>query len=127
MCQASYVILLPAVQADEAVSQAGHKVLVVVPWPEHEVAIDSENPKGVQKSHLLSYCLVRSAELVKDGPVQTVVDGVEGETLGAPLRLEETRGKTKQPQEVKGKVSVSCCSFICHCCTALLSVWIQLL
>lgn len=99
----------------------------MVARPEHEVAIDSENPKGVQQSHLLSYCLVRSTELVENGPVQTVVDGVEGKTLGAPLRLEETRGKTKQPWEVKGKVFVLCWSFSCDCYSAVLRVWISLL
>lgn len=105
--QVSCVILLPAVQADEAVSQAGHEVLVVVPRPQHEIAIDSENPKGVQQSNLLSYCLVRPTELVEDGPVQTVVDGVEGKALGAPLRLEKTR------IQVRGKRFVPRWSFSC--------------
>lgn len=75
-------------QADEAVSQAGHKVLVVVSRPEHQVAVDGQDPQGVQQGHLLSHRLVGSTELVEHRPVQTVVDGVEGETLGAPLRLE---------------------------------------
>lgn len=74
-------------QADEAVSQTGHKVLVVVAWAEHQVAVDRQDPQSVQQSHLLSDRLVGSTELVKHRPVQTVVDGVEGETLGSSLRL----------------------------------------
>lgn len=70
-------------------SQAGHKVLVVVPRAEHQVAVDSQDPQGVQQGHLLSYRLVGSTELVKHGAVQTVVDRVERKTLGTPLRLEE--------------------------------------
>lgn len=87
-------VLPPAVQADEAVSQAGHKVLVVVSRPEDEVPVDRENPQRVQQGHLLSYRLVRATELVKHSAVQTVVDGVEGKTLGASLRLEETKAKS---------------------------------
>lgn len=75
----------PAVQADEAVGQAGHKVLVVVARAEHQVAVDGQHPQRVQQGHLLSHCLVRSTELVEHRPVQTVVDGVEGKSLGAPL------------------------------------------
>lgn len=89
--------LPPAVQADEAVSQTGHKVLVVVARAKHEVAVDSENPQGVQQGHLLSYRLVRSTELVEHCPVETVVNSVEGKTLGPPLRLKKTRDKNKQP------------------------------
>lgn len=74
-------------QADKAVSQAGHKVLVVVAWPEHQVAVDGQDPQGVQQGHLLSYRLVGSTELVEHCPVQTVVDRVEGKTLRTPLRL----------------------------------------
>lgn len=39
----SMLWLPAAVQADEAVSQAGHKVLVVVARPEHQVAVDSQD------------------------------------------------------------------------------------
>jgi len=83
------VTVPPAVQADEAVGQAGHKVLVVVARPEHQVAVDGQDPQGVQQRHLLGDRLVGSAELVEYCPVQAVVDGVEGETLGTPLGLEE--------------------------------------
>ena len=76
-------------QADEAVSQTRHKVLVVVPRAQHQVAVDGQDPQGVQQGHLLSHRLVGSAELVEHGPVQAVVDGVEGQALGAPLRLQE--------------------------------------
>ena len=76
-------------QADEAVSQTGHKVLVVIARPQHQVAVDGQDPQGVQQGHLLSYRLVGSTELVENRPVQAVVDGVEGETLGTPLGLEE--------------------------------------
>lgn len=82
-------------QADKAVSQTGHKVLVVVAWAEHQVAVDRQYPQSVQQCHLLSYRLVGPAELVKHRPVQTVVDGVEGQTLGASLRLEQ-RDKQRQ-------------------------------
>lgn len=75
----------PAVQADEAVSQTGHKVLVVVARAEHQVAVDGQHPQSVQQGHLLSHRLVGSTELVKHGPVQTVVDRVEGESLGTSL------------------------------------------
>lgn len=86
-----YVILPPAVQADKAVSQASHKVLVVVAWPEHQVPVDGQDPQAVQQGHLLSYRLVGSTELVEHSPVQTVVDRVKGKTLGTPLRLEEEK------------------------------------
>lgn len=57
---------LPAgVQADEAVRQAGHKVLVVVAGAQHQVAVDGENPQGVQQRHLLRHRLVRPAQLVE--------------------------------------------------------------
>lgn len=79
------VILPSTMQADEAVSQAGHKVLVVVSRAEHQVAVDGQDPQGVQQGHLLSYRLVRSTELVEHRPVQTVVNGVEGKTLRTPL------------------------------------------
>lgn len=105
-------------QTDEAVSQAGHKVLVVVAWPEHQVAVDSQDPQGVQQGHLLSYRLVRSTELVEHGPVQTVVDGVEGKTLGTSLRLEE-KEENKQVAEVRGEKRLSC--------VAVLWIWIKLL
>lgn len=75
----------PTVQADEAVGQAGHKVLVVVARAEHQVAVDGQHPQRVQQGHLLSHRLVGSTELVEHRPVQTVVDGVEGESLGASL------------------------------------------
>lgn len=75
-------------QTDKAVSQTGHKVLVVVARAEHQVAVDCQDPQGVQQGHLLSYSLVGSAELIEHRSVQTVVDCVEGKTLGAPLRLE---------------------------------------
>lgn len=78
-------------QADETVSQAGHKVLVVVARAEHQVAVDGQDPQGVEQCHLLSDRLVGSAELVQHRPVQTVVDGVERETLGTPLRLQEEK------------------------------------
>lgn len=74
-------------QADEAVSQAGHKVLVVVARPQHQVAVDGQDPQGVQQGHLLSHRLVGSTKLVQHRPVQTVVDGVQGQTLGPPLGL----------------------------------------
>lgn len=54
----------PTVQADKAVSQAGHEVLVVVARAEHQVAVDGQYPQSVQQCHLLSYCLVGSTELV---------------------------------------------------------------
>lgn len=72
-----YVTSPPTVQADKAVSQAGHKVLVVVARAEHQVAVDGQHPQSVQQCHLLSYRLVGSTELVQHRPVQTVVDGVE--------------------------------------------------
>lgn len=87
-------------QADKAVSQTGHKVLVVVARAEHQVAVDSQDPQSVQQCHLLSYSLVGSTELVQHGPIQTVVDGVKGKTLGPPLRLrEEKDGGYKKVQE----------------------------
>lgn len=73
----SHVTSPPTVQADKAVSQTGHKVLVVVARAEHQVAVDSQYPQSVQQCHLLSYRLVGSTELVQHRPVQTVVDGVE--------------------------------------------------
>ena len=76
-------------QADEAVSQTGHEVLVVVPRAEHQVAVDGQNPQGVQQGHLLGHRLVWSAQLVEHGAVQAVVDGVEGQALGASLGLQE--------------------------------------
>lgn len=79
-------------QTDEAVSQTGHKVLVVVARAQHQVAVDCQDPQGVQQGHLLSYSLVGSAELIEHRSVQTVVDRVEGKTLGAPLRLQGGRG-----------------------------------
>lgn len=82
------LFLPPAVQADEAVSQTGHKVLVVVARPEHQIAVDRQDPQGVQQSHLLGYRLVGSTELVEHRPVQAMVYGVEGKTLGPPLGLE---------------------------------------
>lgn len=82
------VPLPPAVQADEAVSQAGHKVLVVVPGAKHQVAVDGQDPESVEQRHLLSHRLVGSAELVEHGAVQTVVDGVQRETLRTSFRLE---------------------------------------
>ena len=81
--------LPPAVQADEAVSQAGHEVLVVVARPQHQVAVDGQDPQGVQQRHLLRHRLVGSAELVEHRAVQAVVDGVEGEALRTPLGLQE--------------------------------------
>lgn len=86
-------------QADKAVSQTGHKVLVVVAWAEHQVAVDRQNPQSVQQCHLLSYRLVGSTELVKHRPIQTVVDGVEGKTLGSSLRLKQE--KNREDREVK--------------------------
>lgn len=74
-------------QADEAVSQTGHKVLVVVSGPQHQIAVDGQDPQGVQQRDLLGHRLVGSTELVKHGPVQAVVDSVERETLGPPLGL----------------------------------------
>lgn len=68
-------------QADEAVSQTGHKVLVVVSRPENKIAVDSQDPQGVQQGHLLGHRLVRPAELVENRPVQAVVDGVQGKAL----------------------------------------------
>lgn len=75
----------PAVQTDEAVGQAGHKVLVVVARAEHQVAVDGQHPQGVQQGHLLSNGLVGSTELVEHRAVQAVVDGVEGKSLRASL------------------------------------------
>lgn len=75
----------PTVQADKAVGQAGHKVLVVVARAEHQVAVDSQHPQRVQQGHLLSYGLVGSTELIEHCAVQTVVDGVEGKSLRASL------------------------------------------
>lgn len=75
----------PAVQADEAVGQTGHKFLVVVARAEHQVAVDGQHPQRVQQGHLLSNCLVGSTELVEHCAVQTVVDGVEGKSLRASL------------------------------------------
>lgn len=92
-------------QADEGVSQAGHKVLVVVSRPEHQVAVDGQDPQGVQQGHLLSHRLVGPAELVEHRAVQTVVDGVEGKTLRAPLGLEEEEEEEeghKQVEQVRG-------------------------
>lgn len=81
--------LPPTVQADEAVRQAGYKVLVVVSRPEHQVAVDGQDPQRVQQSHLLGHRLVGSTELVEHGPVQAVVDGVERKPLRTTLRLEK--------------------------------------
>lgn len=103
----------PAVQADEAVSQAGHKVLVVVARPEHQVAVDGQDPQGVQQGHLLSNRLVGSAELVEHRPVQTVVDGVEGKTLRTPLGLEEEEEEgNKQVRRLEGRSNRACCSAV---------------
>lgn len=97
-------------QTDEAVSQAGHEVLVVVARAEHQVAVNGQDPQGVQQGHLLSYRLVGSTKLIQHRPVQTVVDGVEGETLGAPLRLEEEEGKEERGQSVcSGVYSAAVC------------------
>lgn len=84
-------------EADEAVSQTRHKVLVVVSRSKHQVAVNGQDPQGLQQRHLLSDRLVGSTELVKHGPVQTVVDGVEGESLRTPLSLEE-----EERQESRG-------------------------
>ncbi len=67
----------PAVQADKAVSQTGHKVLVVVARAKHQVAVNSQDPQCIQQGHLLSHRLVGSTELVEHRPIQTVVDRVE--------------------------------------------------
>lgn len=83
-------------QTDEAVSQAGHKVLVVVSRAQHQVAVDGQDTQGVQQGHLLGHGLVGSAELVEHGAVQTVVDRVEGEALGAPFGLERRRETLEQ-------------------------------
>lgn len=97
-----YATLPPAVQADEAVSQTSHKVLVVVSRAEHQVPVDRQDPQGVQQGHLLSDRLVGSTKLVEHRPVQTMVDCVERETLGPPLRLQEARiEKNKQTWEVR--------------------------
>lgn len=85
----------PAVQADEAVSQAGHKVLVVVPRAEHQVAVDGQHPQCVQQGHLLSHRLVGPTQLVEHRPVQAVVDGVQGKSLGASLRLGKKKDRKK--------------------------------
>lgn len=94
-----YFTLPSAVQADEAVSQASHKILVVVARPEHQVAVDSQDPQGVQQGHLLCHRLVGPTELVEHRPVQTVVDGVEGKTLGTPLRLDGERVRKKKSKK----------------------------
>lgn len=80
-------------QADKAVSQTGYKVLVVVAWAEHQIAVDRQYPQSIQQCHLLSYRLVGSTELVKHRPIQTVVDGVEGKTLGSSLRLKREKNR----------------------------------
>lgn len=98
-------------QADEAVSQTGHEVLVVVAWAEHQVAVDRQYPQSVQQCHLLSDRLVGSTELVKHRPVQTVVDGVEGETLGSSLRLNQEKVETERWMQVKLESSV----WLSHC------------
>lgn len=85
----THIISPPTVQTDKAVSQAGHKLLIVVAWAKHQVAVDSQYPESIQQRHLLSYGLVGSTELVKHCPIQTVVDRIEGKTLGASLRLEQ--------------------------------------
>lgn len=69
--------------------QTGHKVLVVIARAKHQVAVDGQHPQRVQQGHLLSHRLVGSTELVEHRAVQAVVDGVEGKSLRAPLRLEE--------------------------------------
>lgn len=78
-------------QTDKAVSQAGHKVLIVVAGAKHQVAVDSQYPQSIQQRYLLSYSLVGSTELVEHCPVQTVVDRIEGMTLGASLRLKQEK------------------------------------
>lgn len=88
-------------QADEAVSQAGHKVLVVVARPQHQVSVDGEDPQGVEQGHLLGHRLVRPTELVEDGPVETVVDGVEGQALGATLGLQQVREREECGHRIK--------------------------
>lgn len=58
-----------------------------------------------------------STELVEHGPVQTVVDGVEGQTLGTPLRLEEgeeeVRGGEKREKYAGG---IRCVGWLLHRC-----------
>lgn len=77
----------PGVQVNEAVGQAGDEVLIVVAGAQDQVAVDGEDAQRVQERHLLGDGLVRPGELVQDGPVQTVVDGVQGEILGPPFGL----------------------------------------
>lgn len=88
-------------------SQTGHKVLVVVAWAEDQIAVHRQYPQSVQQCHLLSYCFVGSTELVKHRPIQTVVDGVEGKTLGSSLRLKwEKNGEDREVKQVSFKSSV---------------------
>lgn len=72
----------------------------MVAWPEHQVAVDGQDPQGVQQGHLLCYRLVGSAELVEHRPVQTVVDGVERKSLRTPLRLEDLEREENKREAV---------------------------
>lgn len=97
----------PTVQTDKAVSQTGHKVLIVVAWAEHQVAVDRQYPQSVQQCHLLSYRLVGSTKLVKHRSIQTVVDGVEGKTLGSSLGLKWKR-KWRRQRGNAGLMEIQC-------------------
>lgn len=72
----------------------------MVAWPEHQVAVDGQDPQGIQQGHLLCYRLVGSAELVEHRPVQTVVDSVERKSLRTPLRLENLEREENKREAV---------------------------
>lgn len=68
----------------------------MVAWTKHQVAVDCQDSQGIQQGYLLCNCFVGSTKLVEHSPIQTVVDGVKGETLGTPLRLEWWRRWDKE-------------------------------
>lgn len=106
----------PTVEADKAVSQTGRKVLVVVAWAQHKIAVDGQYTQSIQQCHLLSHCLVGSAELVQHRPVQTVVDCVKGKALGTPFGLKQESGANKEAQEKTSiKEMVGWSAWLLHC------------
>ena len=69
-------------QLEEAVAEAADELLVVVAGAEHEAAVVGEPVQGVQQVGLVGDRAHGPGQLVQDGPVQALVDVVEGQTKG---------------------------------------------
>lgn len=69
------------VQVNEAVSQTANELLVMVPRAQDQVPVYSQDPERVQESYLLWHGFVCPRKLVQDGPVEAVINRVQGQSL----------------------------------------------